>query len=148
MIVLTNVTLLVGITLNVTWTPLDQNTVNVSLIVTGATKVDFLINDKQKICSDGHLFNKTGYFCNRTSLSFAMQPSSVSRTMVKPSNNGVIYDGWFNITVKPDPTTIAAPLTTVSQILSTKRHYYLLPIALIPPAWFIVLIIYYVNPSE
>lgn len=148
--------LITVVTLNCTWFLLDSNTVTVSLNVSGARRVDWSKNTTKKLCSDGHSFQRDAFSCNKTTLTTQLTVGSSVSFTFQATHGSTVHNGVFNVSVcEPIPTT-QPPLFNVLSPLhrhaveypSTKRLYYLLPLAFVIPAWLVVLFIHYADFSK
>nr|QBP43271.1 ORF4b [Bat coronavirus] len=113
-------------------------------------KVEWKYNNTHLICSDGEVYEQfnTTVKCDNISLVFDIANVTLPNVTIEcKTKKGEASSVTFNNTITV--VTTQSPTTNPSKSLipSTKRHYYFLLLAFIPPAWFAVLIIYYVNPS-
>lgn len=112
--------------------------------------IDWKYNDSLIICSDGLVYQQFNLTvkCDNLSLEFdTLYVSIPSITIECKTNNGTHSVVTLNTidSVKYLSTPLQFP--EYSLIPSTKRLYYYLPLSLIPPAWFTVLLIHYVDTS-
>nr|QBP43292.1 ORF4a [Bat coronavirus] len=149
--------LITVVTLNCTWFLLDANTVTISLNVSGAQRVDWFKNITKKLCSDGHSFQGDVFICNKTTLTTQLKVGSNVSFNFHATHGGTVHNGVFNVSVyestaitQPPPlSSLLSPLHHQAvEYPSTKRLYYLLPLAFVIPAWLVVLFIHYADFSK